>query len=94
MAGIKTAGGCSSQGDMESLPAGLKVDAVLLLDAQLAIKQLWRLPELLMPGGVVVLCSSTSCAGDSSEMKVRQFWCYCPHKCKVFSRVQPQNGAL
>ena len=73
MAGIRTGGGCSSQGDIKSLPAGLKVDAVLLLDAQLAIKQLWRLPELLMPGGVVVLCSSTSCAGDSSEMKVRQF---------------------
>lgn len=53
------------QGDIRSLPAGLKVDAILVADARLAAAHLGRLPELLAPHGIVVMCSSS--ASSSSD---------------------------
>ena len=56
------------QGDIGSLPAGLKVDAILVADARLAAAQLGRLPQLLAPHGIVVLCcSSATSSSDSSS---------------------------
>lgn len=54
------------QGGIESLPSGIKVDAILLPDARLAGGCLGRLPELLTPHGIAVICSSSGGNGGGA----------------------------
>ena len=78
------------QGDLSSLPAGFQVDAVLLLDAKEPSEQLrQRLPEILTPQGVAVLCNEVRTLHAISRSA---FGRHCEHA--VQNVVRPGWGLL